>query len=162
MHDKIQFFISKFKENLLRDPAPCAYYLPRPYRSAMIRFRNCKPEHFEDAIKVMNKDTDKTLIEKLQTAIEIGNAFMPMGRVYGIRFEFYPHTEGDGFRHGEMAWEVSANHPRGGAAIHFTRKTPEEAIDELLTELRQCAADRAEDQRRQSQQASYWDDLAKK
>lgn len=47
MHDKIQFFISKFKQNLLRDPAPCAYYLPRPYRSAMIRFRNCKPEDFE-------------------------------------------------------------------------------------------------------------------
>jgi tryptophanase len=55
MHDKIKFFISKFKENLIKDPAPCAYYLPRPYRSAMIRFRNCRPEDFEKRGKIIEQ-----------------------------------------------------------------------------------------------------------
>lgn len=55
MHDKIEFFINKFKENLIKDPAPCAYYLPRPYRSAMIRFRNCSPEDFEERGEIIEQ-----------------------------------------------------------------------------------------------------------
>ncbi|MFH1754992.1 MAG: tryptophanase [Candidatus Latescibacterota bacterium] len=55
MHGKINFFIAKFKENLFHEPAPCAYYMPRPYRSAMIRFRSCRPEDFEKRGEIIEK-----------------------------------------------------------------------------------------------------------
>jgi tryptophanase len=47
MKDVTQFFISKFAETLKKETVPGSYYEPRPYRSAMVRFRHSRPDDFE-------------------------------------------------------------------------------------------------------------------
>ena len=47
MSKAIDFFISKFRDNIKREYEPGRYFRPRPYRNASVRFRNCSIEDFE-------------------------------------------------------------------------------------------------------------------
>ncbi len=47
MSEAIDFFISKFRDNINREYEPGRYFRPRPYRNASVRFRNCSIEDFE-------------------------------------------------------------------------------------------------------------------
>ncbi len=48
MSRKVDFFISKFRENLKKEFLPGDYFRPRPYRNAAVRFRDCSIEEFEE------------------------------------------------------------------------------------------------------------------
>jgi tryptophanase len=47
MSEAIDYFISKFRDNIKREYEPGRYFRPRPYRNASVRFRNCSIEDFE-------------------------------------------------------------------------------------------------------------------
>ncbi len=47
MSDATAFFISKFRKNLENTGEPGTSYRPRPYRNAVVRFRKCSIEDFE-------------------------------------------------------------------------------------------------------------------
>ncbi|MCD6379067.1 tryptophanase [bacterium] len=47
MSSTIDFFISKFRENINREDEPGRYFVPRPYRNASVSFRNCSIGDFE-------------------------------------------------------------------------------------------------------------------
>ena len=46
MSDVYSFFENKFQELTDREPGPCGYYRPRPYRTGVVRFRGCHMEQF--------------------------------------------------------------------------------------------------------------------
>ena len=48
MADVIDFFIEKFRKNLELKPEPSRYCYPRPYRNAMVNFRNCSIHDLEE------------------------------------------------------------------------------------------------------------------
>ena len=47
MSDSTAFFIKKFRENIDTPEEPGQWYRPRPYRNAVVRFRDCSIEDFE-------------------------------------------------------------------------------------------------------------------
>jgi len=47
MSDATAFFISKFRESLENAAEPGTWYRPRPYRNAVVRFRRCSIDDFE-------------------------------------------------------------------------------------------------------------------
>jgi tryptophanase len=47
MSDVLTFFEGKFQELIDRVPEPSGYYKPRPYRTGMVRFRDCRMDQFE-------------------------------------------------------------------------------------------------------------------
>ncbi len=55
MKDVTDFFISKFAETIKRETIPGSYYEPRPDRSAMVRFRPCRPDAFEERKTLMEE-----------------------------------------------------------------------------------------------------------
>jgi tryptophanase len=46
MSDVLSFFESKFQELIDRKPEPSGYFVPRPYRTGMVRFRDCRMDQF--------------------------------------------------------------------------------------------------------------------
>jgi tyrosine phenol-lyase len=52
----IDFFIEKFRNNLELDPKPSSYYRPRPYRNAMVDFRNCSIFDFEERKEILVRE----------------------------------------------------------------------------------------------------------
>ena len=55
MPDVLDFFISTFRSNLDLKHEPSAYYRPRPYRNAAVRFRACSPADFEERKEILVK-----------------------------------------------------------------------------------------------------------
>ena len=47
MSDSTAFFIKKFRENIDTPEEPGQWYRPRPYRNAVVRFRDCSIDDFE-------------------------------------------------------------------------------------------------------------------
>jgi tryptophanase len=47
MSDVLTFFEGKFQELIDREPDPCGYFTPRPYRTGMVRFRDCRMDQFD-------------------------------------------------------------------------------------------------------------------
>ena len=47
MSDSTAFFIKKFRENVDAPEEPGQWYRPRPYRNAVVRFRDCSIDDFE-------------------------------------------------------------------------------------------------------------------
>ncbi|MBN1165319.1 MAG: tryptophanase [Candidatus Krumholzibacteriota bacterium] len=48
MSDAVDFFISKFRKNIQKQEKWGRCYRPRPYRNAVVRFRNCSIDDFEE------------------------------------------------------------------------------------------------------------------
>ena len=46
--DNIKFFIEKFRENSKNEPDLPHYFMPRAYRNAVVRFRNCHVDDYEE------------------------------------------------------------------------------------------------------------------
>ncbi len=47
MSDVLAFFENKFQELIDRVPEPSGYFTPRPYRTGMVRFRDCRMDQFD-------------------------------------------------------------------------------------------------------------------
>jgi tyrosine phenol-lyase len=46
MSDIFSFFEPKFRELADREPGPCGYFQPRPYRTGVVRFRKCRMDEY--------------------------------------------------------------------------------------------------------------------
>jgi len=55
MSDVLTFFESKFQELIDREPEPSGYFTPRPYRTGMVRFRNCRMDQFDLRRKLLEE-----------------------------------------------------------------------------------------------------------
>lgn len=47
MADVLSFFEAKFQELIDKVPEPSGYFTPRPYRTGMVRFRDCRMDQFD-------------------------------------------------------------------------------------------------------------------
>lgn len=47
MTDVLKFFEKRFQELIDHEPAPSQYFKPRPYRTGMVRFRDCRMDQFD-------------------------------------------------------------------------------------------------------------------
>ena len=53
MPNTLDFFISQFRSRLDLPNEPSAYYRPRPYRNAAVRFRGCSLADFEERRRIL-------------------------------------------------------------------------------------------------------------
>ncbi|MGD8415118.1 MAG: beta-eliminating lyase-related protein, partial [Candidatus Latescibacterota bacterium] len=47
MSDVLTFLEGKFQELIDKEPQPSGYFTPRPYRTGMVRFRDCRMDQFD-------------------------------------------------------------------------------------------------------------------